>query len=187
MDSLEGIPLVMPEGIEQSQLDHIMVELNSLKQHSNLLQVLNRLHVQMAGMIDLASMIKGYSIWLMPLVTHELIWYSSTIHKKQCFFCSEHGLSSQSAITFAEQLIGNKVHAGGACRDNDSHYVHKWPFDPADDSEILIIFKENPREEEISLINDSLKILGESLQRGLEYEDLLEHANRDMLTGLSCA
>lgn len=183
MDPSKPIPLMMPEEIGWPQPDHNMIESNSLKQQSNLPNSLTNIQVQMEGMFDVASMIEAYSVWLMLLTTHELICCSST--KKNYLFCPEHGPSRRRAIAFAKRLIDGNFHAGKVCKDNDSHFVHRWPLELSEDSEILIIFKEKPGEEEISLINDSLEILGESLKRGLEYEDLLEHANRDMLTGLS--
>ena len=138
-------------------------------------------------MLSLASMIEAYSIWLMPLVTHELIGYSNTTRKKKYLFCSGHGPNRRSAMAFAEQLIDSKIPAEGVCRDSDGHFAHGWVFETLDDSGLLLILKEGKglAEEAISLINDSLEILSESLRRGLDYEDLFERASQDTLTGIS--
>jgi diguanylate cyclase (GGDEF)-like protein len=169
------------------EIDQVMVELNQLKQQSKRLDLMNKLHSRMAGALNLASMIEAYSVWLMPLVAHELIGYNNTARKKKYLFCSGHGPNRRRAIAFAEQMIDSMISTGGVCRDIDGHFAHKWVFETPDDAGILLILKDG-RElsvEEISMINDSLEILGESLQRGLEYEDLFERASHDLLTGLS--
>ena len=90
-------------------------------------------------------------------------------------------------LPLPSSLLRAEFHTGGVCKDNDGHYAHRWVFETSDDAGILLILKEGRGlgDEEISLINDSLEILSESLQRGLEYEDLFERASHDMLTGLS--
>jgi len=180
------MPTIRPQRNEWHEINQVMVELNHLKQHSKRLNMLNKLHGRMAGMLSLASMIEAYSVWLMPHVAHELIGYNNTARKKKYLFCSGHGPNRRSAIAFAEQLIDSKIPTGAVSNDNDGHFAHRWIFETSDDAGILLILKEGRGlgDEEISLINDSLEILSESLQRGLEYEDLFERASHDMLTGL---
>ena len=176
-----------PVSNEWHNIDQAMVELNRLKQHSRRLNLLNKLHGRMAGMLSLASMIEAYSVWLMPNVTHELIGYNNPIRDKKYLFCSGHGPNRRSAIAFAEQIIDSKINNNEICKNSDGHYSHRWVFETSDDAGILLILKDGSElgDEEISLINDSLDILSDSLQRGLEYEDLFERASHDMLTGLS--
>ncbi|MDR3629894.1 MAG: GGDEF domain-containing protein [Desulfocapsaceae bacterium] len=188
MNASTGMPPIHSSGNEWQEIDQVLIELNHLKQHSKRLDLLNKLHGRMAGMLGLASMIEAYSVWLMPHVAHELIGYNNTARNKKYLFCSGHGPNRRSAIAFAEQLIvEGKIGKGELCRDKDGHYAHKWVFETSDDAGILLILKEGKRlgEEEITLINYSLEILCESLQRGLEYEDLFERASQDMLTGLA--
>jgi diguanylate cyclase (GGDEF)-like protein len=187
MNASTRMPQVQPVRNEWQEIDQVMVELNHLKQHSKRLNLMNKLHGRMAGVLNLASMIEAYSVWLMPHVAHELIGYSNTTRNKKYLFCSGHGPNRRRAIAFAEQLINSRIPTGGVCKDNDGHYAHKWVFETSDNAGILLILKEGRElgEEEISLINDSLEILCESLQRGLEYEDLFERASHDILTGLS--
>jgi diguanylate cyclase (GGDEF)-like protein len=147
----------------------------------------NKLHSRLAGMLNLSSMIETYSVWLMPHVAHELIGYSNIGRNKKYLFCSGHGPNRRRAIAFAEELIDNSIPSGGVCKDNEGHYAHKWIFETSENAGIFLILKEG-RElgaEEIHLVNESLEILSESLQRGLEYEDLFERASHDMLTGLA--
>lgn len=177
-------------GIKQNgwhEIDQVMVELNHLKQHSKRLDLFNKLHSRLAGMLNLASMIEAYSVWLMPHVAHELIGYSNSLRNKKYLFCSGHGPNRRRAMAFAEELIDDRVANGGVFRDRDGHYAHKWVFESPENAGIFLILKDG-RElgvEEIDLINDSLEILADSLQRGLEYEDLFERASHDMLTGLA--
>jgi diguanylate cyclase (GGDEF)-like protein len=187
MNASTRMPPIQTVRNEWQEIDQVMVELNHLKQHSKRLNQMNKLHGRMAGALNLASMIEAYSVWLMPHVAHELIGYNNTARKKKYLFCSGHGPNRRSAIAFAEQLIEACIPTGGVCKDNQGHYAHKWVFETSDDAGIMLILKDGRElgEEEISLINDSLEILCESLQRGLEYEDLFERASHDMLTGLS--
>jgi diguanylate cyclase (GGDEF)-like protein len=187
MNVSTGMPPIQSSRNEWQEIDQVLVELNHLKQQSKRLDLLNKLHVRMAGMLSLASMIETYSVWLMPHVAHELIGYNNTARRKKYLFCSGHGPNRRNAIAFAEQLINDKVANETVRKDNKGHYAHKWVFETPDDAGIFLILKEGRdlADEELSLINDSLEILFESVQRGLEYEDLFERASHDMLTGLA--
>jgi diguanylate cyclase (GGDEF)-like protein len=141
----------------------------------------------MAGVLSLTGMIEAYSVWLMPLVPHELIGYNNTARRKRHLFCSGHGPNRRRAIAFAERLIESSAPLAGGCTDQDGHYAHKWVFETAEEAGILLILKDGQELSvgEINLINASLEILADSLQRGLEYEELFERASNDPLTGLS--
>lgn len=173
-----------PQAVE---IDKVLVELDLLKRQSERLNLMNNLHGRMAGVLSLTGMIEAYSVWLMPLVSHELIGYSNAARQKKHLFCSGHGPHRRRAIAFAEELIGSPVPFEGGCKNDDGHYAHKWIFESAEEAGILLILKDGQElsADEISLINASLVILAESLQRGLEYEDLFERASNDPLTGLS--
>lgn len=170
-----------------ADIEKVMVELDELKKQSLRLDLMNQLHGRMAGVLNLAGMIEAYSVWLMPLVEHELIGYSNTEKNKKHLFCSGHGPNRRRAVAFAEELIHKKPHIAGAYRDDRGHYAHKWIFESVEDAGIFLVLKEEQElnADEINLINDSLTILAESLRRGLEYEELFERASNDPLTGLS--
>ncbi|MDP3478703.1 MAG: GGDEF domain-containing protein, partial [Desulfoprunum sp.] len=179
-----------PRIINQPQLvemDRVLVELDLLKRQSERLDLMNRLHGRMAGVLSLTGMIEAYSVWLMPQVPHELIGYSNATRQKKHLFCSGHGPNRRRAMAFAEQIIDNPVPFEGGCKNQDGHYAHKWIFESADEAGILLILKDSQElsTAEIDLINASLVILSDSLQRGLEYEELFERASNDSLTGLS--
>jgi diguanylate cyclase (GGDEF)-like protein len=164
-----------------------MVELDNIKKQSERLDLINRLHARMAGVLSLTGMIEAYSIWLMPLVNHELIGYNNSSRKKRHLFCSGHGPDRRIAIAFAESIIENKSPLEGSFIQKDGRCAYKWIFETVDDAGILLILKKGHELsfKEIDLINHSLEILAECLRRGLAYEELFERASNDSLTGLS--
>ncbi|PHR30526.1 MAG: GGDEF domain-containing protein [Desulfotalea sp.] len=172
---------------EQPQLAEVMAELDNLKKQSERLDLANKLHARMAGVLSLTGMIEAYSVWLMPLVNHELIGYNNTSRQKRHLFCSGHGPQRRSAIAFAEQIIDDKSTVIGSFVKRDGRFAYKWVFETTDDEGILLILKKGHEllSSEMDLVNDSLEILAECLRRGLEYEDLCEKASNDALTGLS--
>ncbi len=172
---------------KQVELEKVMVELDHLKKQSERLDLINKLHGRMAGVLSLSGMIEAYSVWLMPLVGHELIGYNNSQRNKRHLFCSGHGPYRRKAIAFAEQLIAEETSFDGSFTEKDGRFAYKWIFETADDAGILLILKEGYElsREELDLVNYSLEILAECLRRGLEYEDLFERASSDSLTGLS--
>jgi diguanylate cyclase (GGDEF)-like protein len=171
---------------EAIEIDRVMLELDHLKKQSQRLDLMNQLHGRMAGVLSITGMIESYSVWLMPLVEHELIGYSNSARNKKHLFCSGHGPSRRKAIAFAEKLIHSNNLVSGDSTCSEGHYAHKWIFENVDGAGILLILKEGRQldSDEIEMINDSLVILGESLLRGLQYEELFEQASNDPLTGL---
>jgi diguanylate cyclase (GGDEF)-like protein len=173
--------------LQQVELEKVMVELDNIKKQSERLDLINRLHARMAGVLSLTGMIEAYSIWLMPLVNHELIGYNNSSRKKRHLFCSGHGPDRRIAIAFAESIIENKSPFEGSFIQKDGRCAYKWIFETVDDAGILLILKKGHELsfKEIDLINHSLEILAECLRRGLAYEELFERASNDPLTGLS--
>lgn len=173
--------------LQQVELEKVMVELDHLKRQSERLDLINRLHARMAGVLSVSGMIEAYSVWLMPLVNHELIGYNNSTRNKRHLFCSGHGPSRRKAIAFAEQLISQNSRAQGSYTRKDGHFAYTWSFETAEDAGLFLILKEGYELTlaELDLINHSLEILAECLRRGLQYEDLFEKASNDPLTGLS--
>ncbi len=173
--------------VGQVEIEKVMAELDNLKKQSEQLDLTNKLHARMAGVLSLTGMIEAYSVWLMPLVGHELIGYNNSNRNKRHLFCSGHGPHRRKAIAFAEKLIADVTPLDGTFTIQDGHYAYKWIFETSDNAGIFLILKKGYEllPEELALINNSLEVLAESLQRGLEYEDLFERASSDPLTGLS--
>ncbi len=171
----------------QIELEQVMLELDHLKKQSERLDLVNKLHGRMAGVLSLTGMIEAYSVWLMPLINHELIGYNNSSRNKRHLFCSGHGPSRRKAIALAVQLIESESPANGLFAKQDGRYAYRWVFETADDSGILLILKKGQElsPDEVGIVNQSLEVLAECLRRGLEYEDLFEKASNDVLTGLS--
>jgi diguanylate cyclase (GGDEF)-like protein len=168
-------------------IDQVMVELDHFRRQSERLDLMNKLHGRMAGVLDISTMIEAYSVWLMPHVEHELVGYKNQVRSKKHLYCSGHGPKRRSIIAFAEELLNNRDQKAKGYMSEDGHYAHKWLIETAEDAGILIILKDEKAltEIEIDLINESLLILAESLRRGIEYEELFESARKDVLTGLA--
>jgi len=174
-------------GNKIDEIDQVMVELDHFRRQSERLDLMNKLHGRMAGVLDISAMIEAYSVWLMPHVEHELVGYNNQVRSKKHLYCSGHGPKRRSILAFAEKLLNNSDQKPKGYMSEDGHYAHKWLIETAEDAGILIILKDDNALEnvEIDLINESLLILAESLRRGIEYEELFESARKDALTGLA--
>ncbi len=175
------------DGHKVDAIDKVMVELDHFRRQSERLDLMNKLHGRMAGVLDISTMIEAYSVWLMPHVEHELVGYKNQVRAKKHLYCSGHGPKRRSIIAFAEELLNSTEQQAKGYVSADGHYAHKWLIETAEDAGILIILKDETAliEDEIDLINESLLILAESLRRGIEYEELFESARKDTLTGLA--
>ncbi len=187
MDMAAKLSLVESADQQMVDIGRVMVELDHFKKQSERLDIMNRLHARMAGVLNLSGMIEAYSIWLMPLVNHELIGYSNSSRNKKHLFCSGHGPNRRKAIAFAEELIKIQESTHGVYSEDHDHFAHKWVIEREDDAGILLILKSGKKldDGQIEIINDSLTILSDSLQRALDYEDLFQRATIDDLTGLA--
>lgn len=169
----------------QHELSQAMFELDMLRKESERLQRVNALHTRLAGILDFTSMLEAFSVWLMPFVCHDLISYNNLAHSKKHFTCSCHGPKRRKVIALAEDLLNDPATCG-AVIFRDGQYAHKWSFESFENAGILLLLKENQKlsGDELQLVNGSLEILLESLQRGLEYEEVFEQVRTDPLTGL---
>ena len=182
-----SIATSMTHTLANDRIDQVMVELDHFRRQTERLDLMNKLHGRMAGVLDVSGMIESYSIWLMPHVEHELIGYRNQVRAKKHLFCSGHGPKRRSIIAFAEKIFNNTDKKAKAYMSEDGHYAHKWLIETAEDAGILIIMKDEKALSDIetSLISESLLILSESLRRGLQYEELFASARKDALTGLA--
>ncbi|HIJ90620.1 MAG: GGDEF domain-containing protein [Desulfobulbaceae bacterium] len=173
-------------------LNHLMVELDRYRRQSEWLKQVNELHARLAGATDLQGMIEAFSVWLMPLVEHDLIAYRSLDRSRMHIICSCHGPDRRLAMQTAEEVF-EKVDCqlDDTCCAWGPFFVQQWRMSLAGDSVAankgcLMLLRRGTsiEEEESHILRDALDILGESLQRALMYEDLFAQARRDMLTGL---
>lgn len=171
----------------RADMSRVMMELDHFKKQTERLDMMNRLHARIAGVLSLSGMIEAYSVWLMPLVEHELIGYSNATKNKKHLFCSGHGPNRRRAIAFAESLIAKSGNNEFTFKDGYGQYAHKWTIEREDGAGILLVLKKGKvlTDDQLDIISHSLDILSDSLQRALDYEELFEKASYDALTGLA--
>ncbi len=168
-------------------LDTLMVELDHYRRQSEWLSCLNELHARLAGVTDVTSMIEAFSVWLMPLVEHDLIAYQSDDRRRLHILCSCHGPERRRVRRVAQKIFqklsGKK---DNACWLEEDCHVRNWHLNSRDSHGHLIILRHaSAIDDRNSLIVDNvLQVLGESLERAMDYEELFEMARRDSLTGL---
>nr|MBF0221100.1 GGDEF domain-containing protein [Desulfobulbaceae bacterium] len=168
-------------------LNSLVVELEHYRRQSEWLSLVNELHGRLAGAVDLPSMLEAFSVWLMPLVPHELLAYNNQVRERLHLLCSCHGPERERAMKIAKSALNNAPACeNSCCWTEEEFYIQSWQLDAFRGSGLLLLLRKDRQigEYELQLIAKGLKILCEPLQRALEYEDLYEQASRDALTGL---
>ncbi|MFO7760971.1 MAG: GGDEF domain-containing protein [Thermodesulfobacteriota bacterium] len=165
----------------------MMDELKSFRKRNQRLSLLNDLYSRLAASSDLASIIEAFSVWLMPLVYHDLVGYHNPERDKKYLCCSCHGPERIRVISIAENLFQNFSQLEQNCWYEDNYYVHNWYLGTVDLDGLVLVFRSDQviRNEERELISESLTVLKGSVERALEYEDLFAAAKKDYLTGLA--
>ena len=87
------------------KLNSLVVELEHYRRQSEWLSCVNELHARLAGAVDLPAMIEAFSIWLMPLVNHDLIAYQNPERERVHMFCSCHGPERREIVGAADQIF----------------------------------------------------------------------------------
>lgn len=170
------------------ELDEVLTELQQLREKAARLALLNDLHARLANAVDLPSMIDAFSVWLMPLVPHELMAFDGASSRHQHFCCSCHGPERQHIVTLAERLFADARQVALLKKwKEEEFYVHNWPLDFAGCNGIMLILRQErtltAAEEDV--VNEALAVLCEPLQRAMAYEDVFRQAKCDSLTGLA--
>lgn len=168
-------------------MDYLINELDYHRKKAQHLAVINELHGRLARAIDLPGMIEALSVWMLPLVDHELIAYNNPFRNRQYLFCSCHGPKRRRVMDIAKKVFAGGNTAKYITFDDQPYHVQQWSLQGSrqQGDTILLVREAKVERQELSLINDALQILHEPLQRALEYEDLFEMANNDALTGLA--
>ncbi|MFH1216630.1 MAG: GGDEF domain-containing protein [Pseudomonadota bacterium] len=184
--SISSTEEYVPE-ICQIDMPALMAELDQFRKKTARLAQLNELHGRLAGAVDLPSMIESFSIWLMPLVEHDLVAYHNAERKRSYMYSSSHGPERQRIFELAEKLFISRLENGGHGWYEEDFYVQNWHLGSIDSSGLVLVLRQARvlDAEEATLINEALSVLREPLQRALDYEDLFEIARRDTLTGLA--
>jgi len=173
---------------EPGRMNNLVVELEHYRRQSEWLSYVNDLHARLAGAVDLTGMIEAFSVWLMPLVPHDLIAYRNPERQRVHMFCSCHGPERRHVVEAASEKFQNWSNPGEKMDiAGDEYYLHDWEVEEDKGCVLLIVTRKNERfsDYEAGMIEKGLAILKEPLRRALEYEDLYEQASRDSLTGLA--
>jgi len=170
-------------------MNSLVVELEHYRRRSEWLSLINDLHGRLAGVIDLPSMIEAFSVWLAPIVGHDLIAYNNPTRERLHLFCSCHGPERRTVEETAQKIFACddvKDPDSACCWADGDFYVRKWPLSKDNGSGIIIVLRKDRKigEYESQINSQGLNILNEPLQRAIEYENLYEQASRDALTGL---
>jgi diguanylate cyclase (GGDEF)-like protein len=184
MSSIEHV--LAPDLSAKETMDQILSQLDHYRHQSELLQKVNELYHRMAGVLDLPTMIETYSIWLAEHVPHELIGYNNQHRQRMHLFCSSHGPDRRYIIEIAEKILHSPVDSAFKTEHIDDLFSYEWTFESREGCGLLLLLhKDIPiPEDDINLINESLSILAEPLNRALDYEEIFEQARKDTLTGL---
>lgn len=183
-----AVPMSKTDAVNSINLDHLLGELEHYRRQSEWLQQVNELNARLASATDLRGMIEAFSVWLMPLLPHDLIAYRSREQEKIHIVCSAHGPDRRLAMQAAEEVF-QRVDClldESGCQWGSCH-VRQWKVSLASGQGCLMLLRRNRAmgEEEARVMHRVLDVLGEPLQRAMVYEDLFEQAKRDMLTGLA--
>lgn len=168
-------------------VDHLLVQLDHYRKQTEWLALANRLHARLAGATDLQSMIEAFSVWLMPLVDHDLIAYRNACCTREHMLCSCHGPERRKVMRVAQELFnGPAPSIGEECQWQDEFYGFRWQLKcNGDIGQLMVLRRAKALDaDEVELLGKAMEILAEPLQRALDYEDLFEQARRDVLTGL---
>jgi diguanylate cyclase (GGDEF)-like protein len=177
----------LAQGFCQIDMTSLMAELDQFKKKTAQLSLLNELHARLAVAVDLPGMIEAFSVWLMPLVEHDLVAYHNQDRKRNYMYSSCHGPDRQRIFQLAEKLFDSQPENGEQGWYEEDFYVQNWHLGSMDSSGLVLVLRQNKGidAEEAALINQGLEVLREPLQRALDYEDLFVIARRDVLTGLA--
>ncbi|MDH5297451.1 MAG: GGDEF domain-containing protein [Desulfobulbaceae bacterium] len=169
-------------------MNNLIMELDRYRKQSAWLSLINELHGRLAGALDLPSMVEAFSVWLMPIVEHNLIAYDNTARERRHLFCSCHGPDRRRVMEMADRLFPRLDCRGGEmCWREDGFFVYCWRIPDREGGGRLLLLRQQGAidAEGIRQIGEGLAVLEEPLQRAVEYENLFDQARRDALTGLA--
>ena len=180
------ILLEAPAASAVADMNSLVVELEHYRRQSEWLARVNELHVRLAGAVDLSAMLEAFSVWLMPLVNHDLLAYNNSDRDRQHMLCSCHGPERRRVMAVAKKIFNQQQCQESCCWTSDEFYIQSWQLSEYDGSGLMLVLRQERKigEYEGELLDKALNVLSDPLQRALEYEDLYEHASRDSLTGL---
>lgn len=171
----------------RANMNSLIVELEHYRRQSEWLSMVNELHARLAGAVDMPAMLEAFSVWLMPLVNHDLLAYNNSERSRRHLLCSCHGPERRQVMAVAKDAIVEQPEGDeSCCWTKNGFYIQSWQLKQFSGSGNLLVLRKDKKigEYENQLLAKGLQILCDPLQRALEYEDLYEQASRDTLTGL---
>jgi diguanylate cyclase (GGDEF)-like protein len=186
MNTATKYPIQMAKDIP-SDVNHLVTELDHYKRRTEWLLTINQLHARLAATLGLESMIEAFSIWLMPLLGHDLLAYHNPDRERTHFFCSSHGPDRRASHEIAGQIFQQLVQGRKPSIRMNGFYVVSWPLHSNREKGYMVIIRRTPviAASEAWVVDATLEILTETLQRALDHEDIYDQARRDALTGLA--
>ncbi len=184
---LKSLKPTLSRTSDSQDMVQLLHEFHKMKETSHRLNIINNLHARLALAVDLASMVDAFSVWLAPLVPHELLGLDVPGQKARHYCCSNHGSARRNVISLAERLFSNasKVSVLKSWKEEE-YFVHNWRISFNEESGLLLILRPDARLDiqEEAIMQDALSVLTGALQRARVYEQVFEESRKDSLTGL---
>ena len=189
MQTMSAISNHEPVNMPPEGIDNIIDKLQHYRQQSEQLALINQLHSRLAGTVDLQSIIEAFSVWLMPLVEHDLVAYRHPDKEKSHLLCSCHGPVRREVISLTEDLFERAAMDQSMCdREINGYFVRCWQLADRENrhQQLFLLHKdaEIPVEKQ-QLVEGAVAVVEGPLQRAIYYEQLVELASKDALTGLA--
>ncbi len=179
------------EVISPEAMDTLITELAHFRSQTVWLARVNKLQSRLAGANDLNSMIEAFSIWLMPLVEHDLIAYTNFDRNRIHKYCSCHGPARRSVIESAGKVFSKiesgEINAEHICSAGAGRYAQVRQCDSERGNAYLLLLRNGTpiSKGEMEIVERGIEILNDPLRRVMDYEDMFDQARRDRLTGLA--
>ena len=174
--------------VGSQEMAQLLEEYSQIKEEAKRLALINDLHARLTCAVDLAGMVDAFSVWLAPLVPHELLGLDAPNCQKRHYSCSNRGPDRRKVIGLAERLFANAARTSVLkCWKEEGYFVHNWRVNFSKESGLLLILRPEARFDcqEESLMEEALSVLAGALHRALMYENIFEESRRDSLTGLA--
>ncbi|OQX14149.1 MAG: hypothetical protein BWK76_15170 [Desulfobulbaceae bacterium A2] len=166
--------------------EQLLSELSHYRQKSQRLERLNCLHAALAGVTGLATMIDALSLWLSNHVVHDLLAFQHEHNGRKHYCCSAHGPQRRLLLSAAARGLHRHWEGQRVTWREDGYCASGWRFGLGGGWGRLVLLRPEGWAEDFEpeVLNEAAPVIAESLQRALEYEELLHQSRRDALTGL---